>query len=250
MIQQAREFTTLLIVPLVLFLCATLPAEAKTQPLLIHIVSGSKEYDSEKSLKAFKSQLESSYDVSITASWGYDKIEKLPNLEPLKNADLLIVFARRMNLPPEQMKLFHAHWNEGKPVMGIRTASHAFQKEDNAVFDLEVLGGHYNGHYGDEPVKVTNETEQSNHPVLQGVPAFPSQKLYKAGPLHQNSLVLQIGDNGKGVEPVTIVHNYKNGRMFYTALGTPNDFEHPAFQTLLTNAVFWTTQRNPSDFKK
>ena len=223
---------------------------SKEAPLRIHLVSGSDEYDSEHSLKTFKTELEATHDVSITASWGHDKIEELPNLAPLAKADLLVVFARRMDLPPAQMKLFREHWGAGKPVIGIRTASHAFQADDNAIFDLDVLGGHYNGHYRDEPVKVTNEPQQSQHPVIKGVAPFGSQKLYKVGPLNQNTLVLQTGDNGKGVEPVTLVNTYKGGRMFYTSLGTQEDFKNPAFQTLLKNAIFWTTNRDAAALKK
>jgi hypothetical protein len=46
-------------------------------------------------------------------------------LDALKNADLLLLFARRMKLPEDQMKLIRAHWEAGRPIVGIRTASHA-----------------------------------------------------------------------------------------------------------------------------
>jgi type 1 glutamine amidotransferase len=148
------------------------------------------------------------------------------------------------------MAILRKHWESGKPVVGIRTAGHAFQKDDNEVFDKKVLGGHYKGHYGNEPVKVTNAEKAAGHPVLAGVQPFTSQKLYSAGPLAEDTVVLQTGDIGKASHPVTLVHTYKGGRTFFTSLGVPEDFQDPNFRRLLVNAVFWTTQRDPEKMKR
>ncbi|MFN4258154.1 MAG: ThuA domain-containing protein [Gemmataceae bacterium] len=213
-------------------------------PLKIHIISGAGEYKSEPSLRAFKEYLEHHYQVSCTASWGRDGINRLDNLEQLPSADVLLIFARRMKLDEDQMKLIRRHWEQGKPIVGIRTASHAFQKEDNDFFDRKVLGNHYQGHYGNEPVKVTPVEKMKGHPVLAGVESFTSQKLYKTGPLAEDTIVLQIGDIGKAHHPVTMVHTHNGGRMFYTSLGVPEDFQDANFRRLLTNAIFWTTRRD------
>lgn len=215
-------------------------------PLKVHIISGSGEYKSEPSLKAFKEHLEKAYKVTCTASWGKDGGNTLDGLDALPQADLLIVFARRMKLPEAQMAVIREHWKKGKPVIGIRTAGHAFQQADNDVFDKEVLGGHYKGHYGNEPVKVTNAEAAKDHAVLAGVQPFTSRKLYSAGLLAKGSVVLQTGDIGKAQHPVTIAHTYNGGRTFFTSLGVPEDFENADFRRMLTNAVFWTTHRNPA----
>ena len=76
-----------------------------------------------------------------------------------------------------------------------RAATHAFQKDDNEIFDRKVLGGHYSGHFGNETVKVINQEDQKDHPVLNGVKPFESKKLYKAGELAKDTIVLQMGDN-------------------------------------------------------
>ncbi|MDX1565347.1 MAG: hypothetical protein R3236_08085, partial [Phycisphaeraceae bacterium] len=77
--------------------------EAAKEPLKIHMISGSKEYKSESSLKKFKAELEKNHRVTITASWVQDKAKNLPGIENVPKADLLIVFARRLKLPEKQM---------------------------------------------------------------------------------------------------------------------------------------------------
>lgn len=237
---------------LVALLVSLSPAvtSSAAEPLRIHIVSGSKEYESEPSLKGFEAYLEKNFDVQCTASWGRDGAKELEDLDSLKQADLLILFARRMKLGEEQMQIFRDHWKAGKPVVGIRTAGHAFGKEDNEVFDKQVLGGHYAGHYGNEPVKVTATKAGADHPVLAGVEPFASKKLYKAGDLAEETVVLQTGDIGKATHPVTIVHEYAGGRMFFTSLGVPSDFENENFQRMLVNAIAWTTKRAVKELRR
>ncbi len=210
--------------------------------LHIHIISGAREYKSEPSLKAFSKYLQKNYNVKITASWGRDGIKELKNLDSLKSADVLLLFARRMNLNKKDMAIIQKHWEQGKPIVGIRTASHAFSRDVNKVFDLKVLGNNYKGHYGNEKVKVINVEKE--HPVLRGVKPFESRRLYKTGPLPKTSTVLQIGSIGKQKHPVTLVNTYKGGRMFYTSLGVPEDFQDPNFKRLLVNAIFWASKKN------
>ena len=222
--------------------------EAAKEPLKIHMISGSKEYKSEPSLKAFKKELEKTHNVTITASWVQDKAKNLPGIENVPKADLLIVFARRLKLPEKQMNVLRKHWESGKPVVGLRTASHAFGKKDNQTFDRKVLGGNYTGHFGDEPVKVQTAEGAKDHPVLKGVGKIVSRKLYKAGPLAAGAKLLQKGTSQSGghTHAVTWVNEYKGGRMFYTSLGVPKDFENPAFRKMIVNAIYWTTKTKPA----
>lgn len=220
------------------------PAHAQA-PLHIHLISGSDEYESESSLKTYKQYLETNYAVTITASWVHDGAENLPGLEHIPEADLLLVFARRMQLPAGQMDVIRRHWTQGKPVVGIRTASHAFRRSTNQVFDHEVLGGNYQGHFDDHPVQVQNVA--ADHPVLDGVQPFTSRKLYKAGELAAGATVLQTGTtetaDGPHTHPVTWTHQYEGGRTVYTSLGVPEDFDNPSFRRLITNAIFWAAER-------
>ena len=220
------------------------------KPLSIHIISGSREYKSEPSLKAFKAFLEGQYRVKVTASWGHDGIKELDNLDALKDAELMLIFTRRMKLGEDQMAIIRAHWEQGKPIVGLRTSSHAFQKDDNETFDRKVIGGNYQGHFGNEDVKVEPTDAGRTHPVLEGVGPFTSKKLYKAGELAPDVTVLQTGDIGKAKHAVTWTRVHNGGRMFYSSLGVPSDFEDDQFRKMLVNAIFWTTKRDPAKLKK
>lgn len=226
----------------VLLLAASVRAQA---PLHIHIISGANEYESGASLKEYKRYLEDRYDVEITASWVEDGAQHLPAVEHVPDADLLLVFARRLKLADDEMGVLQRHWEQGKSIVGIRTASHAFRRSTNQVFDHDVLGGNYQGHFGDHPVQVNNVAE--DHPVLDAVQPFTSRKLYKAGELAGDATVLQTGatqvDGGRHTHPVTWTHHYRGGRTVYTFLGVPEDFEHPSFRRLITNAIFWAAER-------
>lgn len=223
---------------------------AQDAPLTVHIISGSGEYKSEPSLKEFSAFLEENYNVTCTASWGKDGVKQLDNLDDLKDAELMIVFARRMKLGEEQMEIIRGHWRAGKPIVGIRTASHAFSNEDNKFFDHEVLGNNYQGHHGGEEVKVAVVPDRKDHPILAGVEPFISMKLYKCGELPETTTVLQMGDIGKAAYPVTMVNEYNGGRVFYTSLGAGEDFQDDNFRRMLSNAIFWTTHRDVSKMKK
>jgi type 1 glutamine amidotransferase len=42
---------------------------------------------------------------------------------------------------------------------------------------------------------------------------------------------------------VAWTNTYKGGRVFYTALGHPDDFKTPQFRTLLKNAILWAADK-------
>jgi type 1 glutamine amidotransferase len=95
-----------------------------------------------------------------------------------------------------------------------------------------------------------NHPGQAEHPVLRGVGPFVSRKLYKRSDLLEDVVVLQTGANGKETQPVTMTREHKGGRIFYTSLGVPEDFEVDNFRALLINAIFWTTHRDPEQMKR
>lgn len=217
------------------------------EPLRIHFVSGSAEYESEASLHQLQRVLSEDYDhISVTASWGEDSGDRLPGIEALAEADLLIVFTRRMVLPVEELGYIRAHFAAERPVIGIRTASHAFQ--GYLEMDSEIFGGSYAGHGDDEPTDITLAAGAARHPILPDVvPWSRADKIYRnpeLGP-RAEALLYANGRTSGLHEPVAWTNRYgDSGRAFYTSMGFPADFENENFRNLLMNAIEWTTGRD------
>lgn len=227
---------------------------AANTPLKIHLIAGG-EYNPVPSMTQLKKHLEANYRVECSTSFyeGTGSPSKLENLDPLKAADLLILFARRMNLREEQMKLIRAHWEAGKPIVGIRTACHAFQKADNEIIDRKLFGGHYAvGPSSNGGFKTAIAKGRDEHPVLKGVGELKAAKYaYGNGDLAESVTVLHIVGRIKDRDfPVTWVNTHKGGRYFYTSLGSPEDFQQEGMLRLLSNAAFWTAQREPEKMKR
>ena len=160
------------------------------------------------------------------------------------------------------MKTIRRYIDSGKPVVGIRTACHAFDARGKApaghvewpTFDPDVLGGHYTGHHGNgiKP-KMSLAPGAANHPILAGVdPAFVAQgSLYKVSPLAASTKPLLIGTIADHpAEPVAWTNQKGKARVFFTSLGHPDDFAIPAFRRMLRNAVFWALDRQPIDHRR
>jgi type 1 glutamine amidotransferase len=229
------------LLPLALAAGLALAARAEMPPLTICLLSGSAEYESEQSLSEFQEFLEGRYRVSCQRAFGKDKGDGLPGLEALKTADLMIVFTRRIKLPPEQLQLVKDYIASGRPILGIRTASHGF--DTFPEFDREVLGGGYKGHFTNSLAQVSLVPGQDGHPVLAGVKPFTSRKLYKNPSIATNDTVLLTGSIPGHSEPVAWVRQHNGARVFYTSLGVQQDFKEESFRRLLLNAIFWCTQR-------
>jgi rhodanese-related sulfurtransferase len=230
----------------VALLSSSLFAASAPSPARIVLISGEYEYFSSNSLPAFKQFLETNYHFDCTflqRTEGND----IPGLEALERADLAIVFIRRMTLPEDQLARVKKYLASGKPLIGLRTASHAF--ENWKEWDHEVLGGNYHMHHGNALVATAHvNKEHAAHPILKGVsPEFlTAGSLYKTTPLAPNSTLLLTGTvEGQEPEPVAWTHEYQGARIFYTSLGHPKDFENANFHKLLVNAIFWCLGKNP-----
>jgi len=215
----------------------------KQKPLKICMLAGADEYSGYESLSALKKRLEADGRAVCTLVRGKDKATSLPGIEALNGSDLLLVFLRRCTLPPDQLRVVQDWCKAGKPVVGVRTASHAFQNW--LEFDKDVLGGNYHGHYNAGPVAKVHLVEVAkDHPVLAGVEPFESPySLYKNTGLANDVTLLATATADGHTEPVAWTRLHHGGRVFYTSLGGPKDFENPNFLRMLTNAIFWTTRR-------
>ncbi len=212
-----------------------------TEPLHIHMIGASTHYSAQENLPILKSKLVASYDVTVTMTKSPGEAGNLDGLEHLADADLLVLFARRLELNEASWKPIRTYIDSGRPIVGIRTASHAFDK-NFPKFDRTVLGADYEGHKGDKPVQVNVVEENRNHPILEGISSWKREwgDLYDNVDFDESTTVLLKGDDGRRVMPVAWTNEKDGRRVFYTSMGIPEDFRQDKyFLRLVTNGINW-----------
>jgi type 1 glutamine amidotransferase len=245
------------LVALLFTLCTgTLHAD-DARPRVLFMI-GEQEYNTNKTLPAFAAKELTPRGVDcVFVHADADDPDNFAGIEQLRDADLLVLSVRRRTLPEAQLAVVREYLAAGRPLVGIRTASHPFDrkrrpdegKADWPLFDDDVLGMDYQGHYANKPPNdpatlITPLTAQADHAILRNVTGDEfrvTSHLYKNRDAAKSVTVLMTGHiAGRDVlEPVAWTNTYEGGRVFYTSLGNPEDFEKPAFRTMLTNAVFW-----------
>jgi nicotinamidase-related amidase/type 1 glutamine amidotransferase len=251
------------------FVCPTITSTAFTdQPAFrfsgdqrprVVFISAESEYKAAETLPDFAEKLQMEYGLSCQIlQGGTDEKSKERNyicgMESLVDADLAVVFARRRALPARQMQHLRDYLDGGKPLLALRTASHAFDTRGSTPpghvewreFDRDVLGGNYTGHYTSGPQTTVTAAAAQDHPILSGVktPFVSNGSLYETSPLAGSAQLLLTGSiPGQKPEPVAWTNMYKQARIFYTSLGHPDDFGNPQFRRLLINAVFWAMDK-------
>jgi nicotinamidase-related amidase/type 1 glutamine amidotransferase len=223
-------------------------------------ISAESEYKAAESLPGFAHELEMQYGLRCEILQGSAERRSryrhhISGMEILEDADLALLFVRRRAFQAEQMKYFRAYLDSGKPLVALRTASHAFDTRGDAPpghvewrdFDPEVLGGNYHGHHGRGPTTtVTAARGAENHPIMAGVktPFASKAPLYEARPLKESTNPLLFGSiPDEKPEPVAWTNMYGQSRIFYTSLGNVDDFQNASFRQLLINTVFWAMNK-------
>lgn len=218
------------------------------------------EYKTEETLPKFAAQHLGKH-FSVTAIFGSEADRtRFPGIEVIENADALLVSVRRRPLQTGELQRIRDFVAKGKPVIGIRTASHAFSLRDKQPdagvaawpeFDAEVFGGNYTGHFGNSlKSKVFGVSEAAGHQVVRGLDFnnfSPGGSLYKTAPLAAGSNALLYGKlDGEPEQPVAWTFiRADGGRSFYTSLGHVDDFAQTQFTTLLSAGIHWACQIDP-----
>jgi type 1 glutamine amidotransferase len=250
-----------------------------------HIVflAGDQEYRSEESLPALARILAKHYGFTCSVFFTTDPrtgfIEPgsshIVGLEALKTADLLVIFLRFQDFPDAEMQHIADYLARGGPVVGFRTATHAFQiKRPDAKFlkydwqtgdaypggfGQQILGETWVSHYGTNhkmSSRLLLAPDRLRHPILRGVKDIWVQSGgYTAHPI-EGSVVLargQILDGmtpdsppaaGKEQMPVAWYRTYtsesgKIGRVFTTTHGASEDLLNDGFRRMSVNACLW-----------
>lgn len=194
------------------------------------LLAGDEEYRSEEALPmlarilavrhGFRCTVLFSIDPK-TGAIDVDEQTNVPGLAALDHADLVIVAWRFRELPDADMKHFVDYVESGKPLIGLRTATHAFQYRrhpgspyaawsfDSTTwpggFGQQVLGDTWVAHHGEHGVQSTRgviEPANASHPILRGVKdVWGPTDVYAITRLAPDDRVLLRGQVLQGMQP-------------------------------------------------
>ncbi len=248
----------------------------------IVFVTGDEEYRSEESMPMLARILQRDYGFKTTICYSLNdqgfidpnNTKSITGLEALADADLMVLFTRFRNLPAEQMEHFLKYVATGKPIVGFRTATHAFQFPEDSPYAewnykkiADLVGQHWITHHGhrgnDYLTAVTLIKDQKSHPILRGVSPFKCYSwLYHVDggkhKLHGDSAPLLTGETLNSshegnpeyppTTPVAWTKTYQGtdgakGRVFFTTLGHPYDFRDTSMRRLGLQGILWALGR-------
>jgi len=255
-----------------------------------HIVflSGDEEYRSEEGLPMLAKILAVRHGFKCTVLFAIDpkdgtvsptNVGHIPGLEALGSADLCVMKLRFRELPDAQMKHFVDYVNSGKPIVGLRTATHAFNYAKNRQssyarysfnardwpggFGQQVLGETWVNHHGNHGVESTRglvNPDLQASPILRGITdIWGPTDVYTVSHLPKDAQVLVWGLVLTGMKPTDPpVTNKKNApmmplawtrsytgesgkpaRIFTTTMGASVDLESAGLRRLIVNACYW-----------
>lgn len=257
-------------------LCAvggTAHAQPQPQARQPHVVfvTGDDEYRSEITMPMIAEILEASHGFRTSIAYARPRPQTkdhIEGLEALETADLMVLFVRFRQLPEDELQAILGFVESGKPLIGLRTTTHAFQYPEGHVrqalndgFGRDVFGQKWIVHHGHRSTTdVTVHPGRADHPILRGVGPFSAKSwLYHVTPLHGDNTVLLDGhsvgsdradraDQYPLTQPVAWTRRYRGAPVFFTTLGHPGDFAHESMRRLLINAIYWALGRDvPED---
>ncbi|HCL91871.1 MAG: hypothetical protein KA117_09235 [Verrucomicrobia bacterium] len=255
-----------------------------------HIVflAGDEEYRSEEGLPMLAQILAARHGFKCTVLFAINPADgtidpltltNMPGMAALDAADLCVMGLRFRELPDAQMKHFVDYLNAGRPIIALRTSTHAFKYEVNKAspyakydwhstvwpggFGRQVLGETWVAHHGNhgrESTRGVIHEAFKGHPVLRGVAdLWGPTDVYAITQLPSDAQVLVWGQVLTGMKPedppvagpknspmmpLVWIRNYtgENGRtakVLTTTMGAAVDLENEGLRRLLINAAYW-----------
>ena len=250
------------------------------------LVAGDDEYRSEEVIPQLAKILAVHHGFKCTVLFAVNKEtgeidpttqDNIPHLETLKTADLMVLFLRFRDLPDEQMKHVMDYTNSGRPIMGLRTSTHAFnfrkhksgphakwsfraRGETQGGYGRQVFGETWINHYGAHQRESTRglvAKGMESHPIVRGCEDIwgPSD-VYAITTLLGDCKPVIMGQVLSGMKPddkpnpqkkpvpVAWIKTYtgtkgKAARVFTTTMGHGGDLKSEGFRRLLVNACYW-----------
>lgn len=256
----------------------------------IVLIGGDEEYRSEEALPMLAKILATRHGFKCTVLFSINPADgtidptvqtNTPGLAALDSADLCIMSLRFREWPDADMKHFVDYLHRGKPVIALRTSTHAFAYSRNKQspyahfswdskqwpggFGQQVLGEtwiNHHGIHGKQSTRGVIDEAHRSHPMLRGVTnIWGPTDVYGVIHLPTNATVLAWGQVLTGMKPTdppldgpknnpmmplvwTRDHIWENGKtstIVTTTMGSADDLENEDLRRLLINACYWTT---------
>jgi hypothetical protein len=242
------------------------------------LVAGDEEYRTEESMPMLAKILAKKHGFNCIVLFSTDpqagyidpnNQKNIRGTEKLNDADLLIIGTRFRQLPDADLAHFAKFLNAGKPVIGFRTATHAFTGGAKtgdfkwSDFGLKILGEKWVSHHGQHKKEGTRsvvEAANGSNDVLRGVgEIFALSDVYGAPDVKpENSTILLrgavtesldpksknlTGAKNEPMQPIAWLHNYTapngttKGRSFCTTMGASVDYQDENLRRLIVNAA-------------
>lgn len=263
------------------------PAASQANGKRVVLLAGDEEYRSEESMPMLAKLLAQRHGFDCTVLFSQNPTDgtidpvnqtNVPGFHLLDGADLVVCAFRFRELPDADMQHLASYLQAGKPIIALRTATHAFaysrnlkspfarwswnSKEWPGGFGQQVLGETWINHHGDHGKESTRgvlDGQQIKHPVLRSVGSFwgPTD-VYGIVNLKPTDTVLVEGLTLTGMKPddapnyrkplMPLVwlrdYRWENGqtsRALTTTFGAAVDFQDENFRRLIVNGCFWLT---------
>ena len=247
----------------------------------IVLVSGDEEYRSEESNPMLGKILSERYGFRCTVLFAINpetgvinpEIQtNIPGLEALADADLMVLNTRFRRLPDEQLKHVADFVNAGKPIIGLRTATHAFTGGSKFgdiewnKFGLEYLGERWVAHHGKHKVEGARGVvvaENAKHPVLRNATdVFAESDVYTVKNLDESAATVLMraevtetlepdskaidGPKNNPTQAAVWLHEYiapngTKGKALTTTMGASVDFKSEGLRRLIINGALFLT---------
>ena len=247
----------------------------------IVLISGDEEYRSEESMPMLGKILSQKHGFKCTVLFAFDPTDSyidsnnqtgLRGLDALDSADLMIIGTRFRRPDADGAKHIAAFLNAKKPVIGIRTSTHAFRGGDKIggitydQFGRKILGEQWVSHHGQhkrQGARGVIEKAHADHAILRGVKdVFCPSDVYGVVHLTDADQILLRGavtesldPESKNIEgkkndpmqPFAWLHEYTTpdgkgtGKSFCTTAGASVDFVNEDLRRMIVNAAYFLT---------
>lgn len=244
----------------------------------IVFISGDEEYRSEEALPMLAEVMATHHGFTGTVLFAIDPATGLvdpnvqtniPGMHLVDTADMVVLFVRFRELPDTDMAHFVNYVMAGKPLLALRTSTHAFRYTRNLAssyakfscrnpdggFGRQVLGETWVAHHGKHGHESARGVPRARHPIVQGVGTiWGPTDVYEVHPpadvqvLVDGHVVANMEPDGPAkpdtpTMPVAWIRQPSaergTGRIFCTTMGASTDFLDRSLRRLLVNGMYW-----------